>query len=70
MSPVRRTKRINELLTAEQAASRLGVSVATIWRLRGDGKLRGTRVLNRTVFDRTQVETLRAARRRESMAAG
>jgi len=61
------TKKIG-VLTAEQAASMLGISVATLWRWRGQGLLKGTRVLGRTVFDRVEVEGV--LRKRRTMAAG
>jgi excisionase family DNA binding protein len=68
MSPVCRTKRISDLLTVEQAATFLDVSVATIWRWRSSGALTGKRVLGRTVFERSEVEA--ALRKRRQMAAG
>ena len=67
MSPVRRTKRIDQILTAAEAAAALGISVATLWRMRSSGVLTSQRVLGRTVFDRTQVE---AVRKRRNVAAG
>jgi excisionase family DNA binding protein len=68
MSTVSRTKRIHDLMTAEQAATLLDVSVATIWRWRNNGVLTGKRVLGRTVFERAEVEL--ALRKRRQMAAG
>jgi predicted DNA-binding transcriptional regulator AlpA len=68
MRSASRTKTLGELLTAEQAASTLGVSVATLWRWRGQGLLRGKRALGRTVFDRSEVEAV--LRRRRASAAG
>ncbi len=67
MSPVRRTKRINEFLTAAEAAAALGISVATLWRWRGRKVLTGHELLGRTVFERVQVE---AVRKRRAVAAG
>lgn len=60
------TPRISDLLTAEQAASTLGISVATLWRWRTQGILEGRRVLGRTVFARNEVDALLKRR----MAAG
>lgn len=68
MRTVSRTRRINELLTAEQAATMLGISIATLWRWRNQGTLTAKRVLGRTVFLRTQVEA--TLRKRQQMAAG
>ena len=68
MSSVSRTKRISDLLTAEQAATFLDVSVATIWRWRSSGMLTGKRVLGRTVFERAEVAA--ALRKRQQLAAG
>lgn len=68
MRHVSRTKNIDNLMTVEQAATMLDVSVATIWRYRSQGVLTGKRVLGRTVFDRAEVET--ALRKRRQMAAG
>lgn len=51
-------KNLDNLLTAEQAATLLSVSVATIWRMKSSGTLMGTRVLGRTVFDRNEVESV------------
>ena len=68
MRHVSRTKNIDNLMTAEQVATLLDVSVATIWRWRNQGVLTGKRVLGRTVFDRLEVET--ELRKRRQMAAG
>lgn len=69
MSTVSRMKRINDILTAEQAASMLGISIATLWRWRNQKLLAARRVLGRTVFLRTDVEaTLR--KRQRQLAAG
>jgi predicted site-specific integrase-resolvase len=68
MSSVSRTKRISDLMTAEQVATALDVSVATVWRWRSQGALTGRRVLGRTVFDRSAVEV--TLRKRRLMAAG
>jgi len=67
MRHTRRTN-IDNLLTAEKAAALLDVSVATIWRMRSQGTLTGRRVLGRTVFDRSEVESV--LRKRRQMAAG
>jgi predicted site-specific integrase-resolvase len=68
MSTVSRTKRISDIMTAEQTAALLGISIATLWRWRNQGILTAKRVLGRTVFDRSAVEA--EARRRRAMAAG
>jgi excisionase family DNA binding protein len=47
-----------QMMTVEQAAVAANVSVATIWRWRNQGVLRGRRVLGRTVFDRAEVEAV------------
>jgi predicted site-specific integrase-resolvase len=67
MSTVSRTKRIADFMTAEQTAAYLDISIATLWRWRNQGVLTGKRVLGRTVFERSEVET---ARKRRQMAAG
>jgi predicted DNA-binding transcriptional regulator AlpA len=71
MKPMRhisRTKNIDNLMTAEQVATALAVSVATVWRMRSEGLLTGRRVLGRTVFDRFEVEATQ--RKRRQAAAG
>lgn len=69
MSTVSRMKRINDILTAEQAATMLSISVATLWRWRNQKLLASRRVLGRTVFLRSDVEaTLR--KRQRQLAAG
>ena len=50
--------RIDDLLTVEQAARRLQISVATLWRWKAQGDLVAISVLGRTVFDRAQIEAL------------
>jgi excisionase family DNA binding protein len=70
MRHVSRTKNIDNLMTAEQVAAFLGVSVATVWRLTSSKKLTGTRVLGRTVFDRAKVEAVHRQRQRTATAAG
>ena len=67
MSPVSRTKRINEFLTAAEAAAALGISVATLWRWRSDGTLIAKQLFGRTVFERSHIE---AVRKRRLLAAG
>lgn len=69
MAPVRLTARINEYVTAEQAASLLTISVATLWRWKAQGLLEGKPLLGRTVFERSKVEAL-AAKRNKALAAG
>ena len=68
MRHISRTKNIDNLMTAEQVATLLNVSVATVWRWRSQGDLTGKRVLGRTVFDRAEVEAV--LRKRRHMAAG
>jgi excisionase family DNA binding protein len=68
MTTVSRTKRIADIMTPEQAAAALGVSLATLWRMRGRGELTAWHVLGRTVFMKTNVEA--ALRKRQQMAAG
>lgn len=71
-SDTRNNKRIHDLLTVEQAASALGISVATLWRWvaasrrseRGAVHLQPMTVLGRTVFDRDHIEAL--ARKRHA----
>ncbi len=60
---------LTKLLTAEQAASMLGISTPTLWRWRTAGVLTGHRVLGRTVFDRAEVEAVLRKRQR-ALAAG
>jgi len=69
MRQVSRTKMIGELLTPEQAAATLGVSVATLWRWRGQKLLKSRRALGRTVFDRSEIDAV-LRKRRMSAAAG
>lgn len=64
MRQPRLNKRIGDLLTVEQAANTLGISVATVWRWRAQGELATQHVLGRTVFARTEVEALAKRRRR------
>jgi excisionase family DNA binding protein len=56
--------RVGDLLTVEQAAQRLKISVATLWRWKAQGDLTALSVLGRTVFDRAQIEAL--ARKRHA----
>lgn len=69
MRHVSRTKNIDNLMTVEQVATALGVSVATVWRMVAQQTLTTKRVLGRTVFDRFKVEAVQR-QRREAMAAG
>ena len=68
LSITSRTKRISDLMTVEQAATFLAISVATVWRWRNQGVLTAKRVLGRTVFDRSEVEAV--SRKQRAMAAG
>ena len=68
MSTVSRTKRIADIMTPEQAAAALEISIATLWRLRNRGELIARRVLGRTVFLKSNVEAV--ANRRRQLAAG
>jgi len=63
MRHISRTKNLDNLMTAEQAATLLAVSVATVWRMKSQGDLTGMRVLGRTVFDRLEVEAMLKKRR-------
>lgn len=49
---------LTPVMTVEQAAIAAAVSVATIWRWRNQGIIKGHRILGRTVFDRTEVEAV------------
>lgn len=68
MTTVSRTKRIADIMTPEQAAATLGVSLATLWRMRARGDLTAKYVLGRTVFMKSNVEA--ALRKRQQLAAG
>lgn len=68
MSTVSRTKRIADILTPEQSAAALDISIATLWRWVKAGTLAPKRVLGRTVFMKTSVDTL--AQKRRQLAAG
>ena len=68
MRQTSRTKRISDLMTAEQAATMLNVSVATIWRWRNLNLLHAKRALGRTVFERSEVEAV--LRKQRQVAAG
>ncbi|MEX2717498.1 MAG: helix-turn-helix domain-containing protein [Candidatus Sigynarchaeota archaeon] len=68
MRTVSRARRINDILTAEQTASMLGISIATLWRWRNRRRLRSQRLFGRTVFLRTDVEA--AMKRQRQLAAG
>jgi len=69
MRHVSRTKNIDNLMTVEQVAMTLAVSVATVWRLTNQGILTRRRVLGRTVFDRSKVEAVQRQRRQAAAAA-
>lgn len=64
-----RTKNIDNLMTVEQVAAHLKVSVATVWRLTGQKILTRKRVLGRSVFDRAKVDAVREQRQRRMAAA-
>jgi predicted DNA-binding transcriptional regulator AlpA len=49
---------LTPVMTVEQAALAANVSVATIWRWRNQGVIKGQRMLGRTVFDRSEVEAV------------
>jgi len=68
MTTVSLTKRLSDIMTPAQTAAALDISLATLWRWRNLGTLTAKRVLGRTVFLRTEVETV--ARKRRQMAAG
>lgn len=68
MTTVSRTKRIADILTPEQSAAALDISIATLWRWVKAGTLAPKRVLGRTVFMKTSVDTL--AQKRRQLAAG
>lgn len=58
--------RVADLLTVEETARVLKISVATLWRWKAQGDVIAHSVLGRTVFERAQIEAL--ARKR--FAAG
>lgn len=68
MSTVSRTKRIADIMTPEQTAAALDISIATLWRWVKAGTLSSKRVLGRTVFLRSNIEAVQ--RKRRQMAAG
>lgn len=68
MTTVSRTKRIADILTPEQTASALGISIATLWRWVKTGTLTPKRIFGRTVFMKSSIDTL--AQRRRQLAAG
>ncbi len=68
MSTVSRTRRIADILTAEQAASTLDISIATLWRWVKAGTVVPKRIFGRTVFMKAPIETL--AQKRRQLAAG
>ncbi len=68
MSTVSRMRRIADILTPEQTATALDISMATLWRWVKAGTLAPKRVLGRTVFMKTSVDTL--AHKRRQLAAG
>ena len=68
MSTVSRTKRIADILTPEQTAATLDISIATLWRWVKNGTLAPKRVFGRTVFMKSNIETL--AQKRRQLAAG
>jgi predicted site-specific integrase-resolvase len=68
MTTVSRTKRIADILTPEQSAAALDISIATLWRWVKAGTLVPKRVFGRTVFLKSNVEAV--ANRRRQLAAG
>lgn len=50
-------------MTAEEVALAADVSVATVWRWRSQGLLRGYHALGRTIFDRAEVAAALAKRK-------
>ncbi len=68
MSTVSRTKRIADILTPEQSAAALDISIATLWRWVKAGTLTPKRVLGRTVFLKSNVEAV--VNKRRQLAAG
>lgn len=54
----------NEFIFAEAAASTIGCSVATLWRLVAGGQLKRYKQHTRTVFNRSEVEKIGEERRR------
>lgn len=54
---------LESLLTIEEAAAHLGCSVATVWRRVNSGHLIPVRVLQRTLFQRQDVESMPPPRR-------
>lgn len=68
MTTVSRTKRIADILTPEQTAAALDISIATLWRWVKAGTLAPKRVLGRTVFLKTNIDSLVLKRRQ--LAAG
>lgn len=68
MTSVSRTKRIADILTPEQTAATLDISIATLWRWVKAGTLTPRRVLGRTVFMKTSIDTL--VQKRRQAAAG
>lgn len=68
MSTVSRTKRIADIMTPEQTAAALDISIATLWRWVKAGTLSPKHVLGRTVFLRSSIEAVQ--RKRRQLAAG
>lgn len=54
---------VPNVFTAEQAAVKLDISIATLWRWLRDGRLKGARLWNRRVFTAEQIEAARTPRR-------
>src|SRR3954464_15375369 len=57
------------MLSVKQAATTLGISVSTLYRMVDEGALRKLKVRNRTVFERAEVERYIQALRADAAAA-
>ena len=57
------------MLSVKQAATALGISVSTLYRMVDEGTLRKLKVRNRTVFERAEIERYIQAQRAEAAAA-
>ena len=61
---------VGNLLTAQQAAERLGVSFWTVYRMARSGHLASVRIGRRPLFAAEDLEELVRATRRRATAAG